>query len=195
MIFGGSVFGLNRNEEEEAMKKYLVMLMLSLFSLLSYSQQYMYVNTDTLPLREYPDYKSAVTLLLHAPCKIAVEEIADTSAEARELSKDWAPVKFFLSDGSWLGGTTYYGYVLKRHLVPDLSQVTVENVDTTMLLSVTLLATDSTAGKKPGVNFKETSTGECYYIDATAKRDYVGNNYCRRDDEEERKLQEWLDGD
>ena len=166
------------------MKGYLFALMLSIVSVSAFSQSVMYVNKDTLPLREHPDYNSRISLLLHAPTKIMVNEVKGDTEEARELAKDWAQVKFFMSDGTWSGGTTYYGYVLKKHLVPGLSMLTAD-VDTTLLLSVTIPPSDTTFARQPEINFRETSTGECYYINGYAKREYVDDGFCRRDDEEE----------
>lgn len=153
--------------------------MLSLTAVIGYSQQFMYVNRDTLPMYKYPDHKSNVVLLLHAPCKIAAEALTDTSADARELAKDWMAVKFFVSDGTWSGGTTYYGYVPTRYLVSDLSQVTVAGVDTAVLLSVTLPATDTSMMKPMKASFRESSRGGCYYIDSTTERKYVNESYCK----------------
>lgn len=153
----------------------------------------MYVNKDTLPLRERPDYNSKMTLMLHAPTKIIVNDIKGESDEEREIANDWAQVKFFMSDGTWSGGTTYYGYVLKKHLVPSLSMLTAD-VDTTLLLSVTVPSNDTTMARQPQINFKETTTGECYYINSFAKREFVDDGFCRRDDElemeQEREMQE-----
>lgn len=153
----------------------------------------MYVNKDTLPLRERPDYNSKMTLMLHAPTKIIVSDLKGDSEEEREIAKDWAQVKFFMSDGTWSGGTTYYGYVLKKHLVPSLSLLTAD-VDTTLLISVTVPSNDSAMARQMQINFKETTTGECYYINSFAKREYVDDGFCRRDDElemeQERENQE-----
>jgi hypothetical protein len=155
-----------------------MLLMLCCSYAFANAQQFMFVNKDTVGLYKYPDYKSEIDLLLHAPTKIAVEELKDTTDLGREAAKEWVAVKFFLSDGTWSGGTTYYGYVPRKYLVNDLTQVSVENVDTTVQLSATHPATDSLMMSKAKVNFKETTSGECYYISSYAKRAYVKQNYC-----------------
>jgi hypothetical protein len=171
------------------MKRFVLLFVLGLMSVAGFSQQYMYVNKDTLMMHKYPDYKSQAVLMLHAPCKVATEEVGDTSAEGRELARDWAAVRFFLSDGSWSGGTTYYGYVPKKYLVNRLSDITVEGADTTILLVVTV-PSDSGNVQRAEINFKETSSGECYYINSHAKREYVGKVYCKMDDMEEQRQEE-----
>lgn len=167
------------------MRKVILTVVLSMFSMLGFSQAYMYVNKDTVFMREHPSLKSAVVLMIHPPTKIAVEEIADSSAEGRELAKEWVAVKFFANDGSWLGGKTYYGFVKREHLVPSLTQLTAEAVDTTIQLNYTQMPTDSTPMHKGRVDFKETFSGECYYLNSNAKREYVSDSYCRRDELED----------
>ena len=172
-------------KEIEVMKRIMLTLMMSIISMLGFSQAYMYVNKDTVLMREHPSLQSDIVLMIHPPTKIAIEEIADTSSEGRELSKEWVAVKFFANDGTWLGGKTYYGFVKREYLVPSLSQLTVEGIDTTIQLSFTHMATDTTPMRKGKIDFKETFTGQCYYLNANAKREYVDDPFCRRDDMEE----------
>jgi hypothetical protein len=174
------------------MKKIVLTAVMSLISLLGFSQAYMYVNKDTVYMREHPSLKSRVVLLIHAPTKIVAEEISDTTADGRELAKEWVGVKFFINDGTWLGGKTYYGFVKKEYLVPRLSLLTAD-VDTTIQLSYTEMATDTTPMHQARIDFKETFTGQCYYLNSNAKREYVNSEFCRRDDLEEQvkeKLEE-----
>lgn len=172
-------------KEKEAMRKIVLILMMSMISVLGFSQSYMYVNKDTVFMREHPSLKSNVVLLIHPPTKIAVEEITNEASEDQELVSEWVAVKFFANDGSWLGGKTYYGFVKKEHLVSSPAQITAEVTDTTIKLNYTQMPTDTTPMHKGRVDFKETFTGECYYLNANAKREYVPDTYCRRDDLDE----------
>ena len=172
------------------MKRTVLTLMMSIVSMLGFSQAYMYVNKDTVFMRENPSLQANLILMMHPPTKIAVEEITDTTAEGRELAKDWVAVKFIANDGTWLGGKTYYGFVKREYLVPSLALLTVSGIDTTIQLSYTEVSTDSTPMRKGKIDFKETFTGQCYYLNSNAKREYVADPFCRRDDMEEQIKEE-----
>lgn len=138
------------------------------------AQDYRYVNVENLALKEYPDTNSGTYILLHAPCKVAVQEIPDRRyKKIPEIMNNWYIVRFFINDGSRLGGRTYKGYVKKEYLVKNLHEVTVAGIDTSVTFSYTI-PNDSV---RHDLKFFESSGGGCFYINAAGKKEYV--NFCR----------------
>lgn len=150
------------------------MLFLTSFS---FAQNYMYVNADAAYLRQLPVDTSRALIILHAPTKIEVQEITDRDHQLPEIKENWVIGRLMVSSGSQFSGEAYSGYILKRDLVPSLSEVTVPGTDTTE----TLLYTKITPGDNlvaPQINYQNSSRGGCYFVNSSGKREYVGVEKC-----------------
>lgn len=156
------------------MKKYCWLSFLICISLNGHAQTVMYVNADTLGIKEFPDKTSKTLLYLQAPCKVLVNDITEKKfQDYREVIDNWVALKFFISDGQWTGGTTFYGYLPKKYLVSKLSMLDVP-ADTTITMNYSAVKGE----KVPGIQFHKSSTGNCYYYNSFRRKEYVNLNYC-----------------
>lgn len=138
------------------------------------AQTIMYVNADTLGIKKFPDKNSETLLYLHAPTKVQVEELSEKRyTDHPEVKENWVATKFFISDGSWTGGQTVYGYLPKKFLVSKLNEMTA-SADTTITFSVTIPGTM----KRPEIVFKRSSRGLCYYYNSYRIKEIVNDKYC-----------------
>jgi hypothetical protein len=152
-----------------------VLLLLVLFAFSSVSAQtYKFVNADSLPLYEVPDTTSRVYIILHAPCKIEVQEITDKRYQKYpEILSNWYIVRFLINDGTRFGGVTYKGYLRRDKLVDKRELVTVPSLDPAIAFSYSIPGDTI----RHDLRFFKSSKGGCYYINATGKKEYV--NFCR----------------
>lgn len=156
------------------MIKKLLLLSVLLYTIQINAQTIMYVNTDTLGIKKFPDKNSETLLYLHAPTKVQVEELTEKRyLDFPEIKENWVSIKFFISDGSWTGGQTVYGYLPKKFLVVNLNDLTA-SADTTITFSVTIPGTM----KRPEIVFKRSSRGLCYYYNSYRIKEIVNSKYC-----------------
>jgi hypothetical protein len=181
--------------------RFLLVAIIIMFRNSGHAQSYVYVNTDNLIMRDRPEKTYKVFAILHAPCKLEVEEINEGYAENKAIVGNYYQVAFRYKDER---GISHYtsGYVMKKHVVKQLSAVTVKGVDTTNELAFTEIPADENEDPdefncamytypkykggelqfEPGLLgpkiYMEGPRGGCFYLSKNGKRIYVDRKFC-----------------
>ena len=170
---------------------------------LVYAQEYVYVQTDNLILRDRPENRYEVLAILHPPCKLKVEQYED-GYTGNKAVKD----KFWQVAINYWDDRKYHhhigGWVEKRYVVADRNKIKipVENKDLELNASLVNLipsvADDAHNPNKlnwaeyPGPKYKggvngpaqekriyhKGPKGGCYYFSRKGKKVYVNKSYC-----------------
>ena len=102
--------------------------------LLSFCQDYVYVNTDSLLLRDRPGKTYMVYSVLSAPSKLKVEPYDDFYKRDKGVTSRFYQVSITYYDAN--GRSTYSGgFVDKKYVVKSLASVTKKGVDTSLELN------------------------------------------------------------
>lgn len=167
------------------------------------AQEYVYVNTDNLIVRDRPEEQYMVYAILDAPSKLKVEPYeADYNSKA--IRDKYYHVSFsYTSD---LGFHHYTeGWVMKKYMASSPAAVTWRGADTTDELVLTDIPLISYVGsddydpndwnypeypypkyKGGETHFKGTTNhtyrkgprGGCYYVNGKGRKVYVDNTFC-----------------
>src|SRR5437763_587365 len=82
-----------------------------------YGQEYVYVNTDNLILRDRPEKKYMVLAILHAPCMLKVENYEDGYKNDKAITNKFLQVSFAYKDDETHRSVLYRGWVEKKYTV------------------------------------------------------------------------------
>jgi hypothetical protein len=170
--------------------------------LLSYAkalgQEYGYVNTDSLILRDRPEKVYNVFAILHAPCQVTIEPYDNYYKNNRAVTG-----KFYEDNN----GIHHHigGWVEKRYMVDDPAKITVRGANMNLRIAeseVMLIpyigddkhnpnshntalrfqAPKYKGGEKQPEPFKKVyqtgARGGCYYVNAKGKKVYVDKKFC-----------------
>ncbi len=182
---------------------YLVLLVLCTLPLVACCQDFVYVNTDNLILRDRPGNKYMVFAILHAPCKLKVEPY-----DSIYLNNNKVKERFFRVLISYTDSRNFRnyltGWVEKRYTVNSTDRITVKGINKTLELNeskVSIEPEDYDADHehlnweqfpgpkyKGGVNsplpfrkiYHKGPKGGCYYVNKQGKRIYVDKSFCNR---------------
>lgn len=179
----------------------LILLLFAVFQAAS-GQEYVYVNTDNLILRDRPEHTYMVFAVLHAPCRLVLEPYGNGYANDKRVKSRFYLVSFSYDED----GNNHYvrGWVEKRYVVRERSKVRGLGIDTSLNLSATRPQLYSYMGDDkhnpnkfnaalyqaprykggepqpvaPKRVYHSGPRGGCYYINAKGKRVYVNSKMC-----------------
>jgi hypothetical protein len=166
------------------------------------AQEYVYVNTDNLVMRDRPEKTYKVFAILHAPCQLKIERMDEGYQEDKSVAAKYYPVGISFTDERGIPHSIS-GYVMKKYVVNSLSGIAVKNIDTTNLLSFTAVPHEEiedpeefNCGLYPQPKYKggeaqfeagimgpkvylEGPRGGCYYHNKNGNRVYVDKKFCK----------------
>ena len=187
-----------------AMYKRLLIFFLLLKLIPVSGQEYMYVNTDNLILRDRPERVYNVFAILHAPSRLKIEPYEDGYKNDRAVTGKFYRVSISYKDERGIGHYSS-GWVVKKYLVRELDSVTMPGADKSLdLLSSEPLfepymgddkhnPNNGNAGRFRAPVFKggevqpmpvkrvyhTGSRDGCYYMGSKGKKVYVDSKYCK----------------
>ncbi len=169
------------------------------------AQEYVYVNTRNLIMRDRPKKLYNVYLVMQPPCPLLVERYDDDYKDNKEVKDKFYRVSISYNDSD---GIHHYvsGWVLKKYVVHNLYQVTVPGLDTRsqvppspMLLSEYVGPNKydrdfgNAAKYQPPVykggekqpppfkrQYRTGLRGGCYYVNQKGHRIYVDKHFCNK---------------
>jgi len=173
----------------------------------AHGQEFVYVNTDNLILRDRPEQEYMVFAILHAPCKLRVEHTDVGYNNNKAVEDKFYRVSYTFKDKKGIGHYTG-GWVEKKYTVLDPSAIRLPGVDTSVQLSLDEISLIPYMGtyeddpnewnyrvypypmykggehhfKTPAIRKRRYyvgSRGGCYYIGGTGKKVYVDGKYCK----------------
>jgi hypothetical protein len=181
--------------------KYFLLLLPLMLALCGagYSQQYVYVNADSLILRDNPTNIYMVYAVLHAPCKLRVIEYSYYKDD-KAITNKFYRVRLLFHDGL---DHYIYGWVEKKYIVSDKAHITchVDNINLELSASIVdyHLCHGIDHNKPEGFNFalypqpnykggvtprslvkrvyRKGRRGGCYYINKKGNKVYVRNRF------------------
>ncbi len=112
------------------LKKAILFIVICLANSYAYGQEYMYVNTDNLILRDRPEKVYVVFAILHAACKVRIEPYESGYKNDKKATSRFYQVSItYNNDGTpgEDGIMEHYvgGWVEKRYLVSNLDKISV----------------------------------------------------------------------
>jgi hypothetical protein len=159
-------------------------------------QQYVYVNTDNLILRDRPEKKYTVFAILHAPCRLLKEAYEAGYKNDRPVTNRFYQVSFSYNDDAGIHHHTG-GWVEKKYVVNDRNSVTINTAyrDTLNITEVPLIRYSGSDAHNPNQNASEFlppkykggerqpqamrrvyhkgPRGGCYYVNSKGRKVYV----------------------
>ena len=179
--------------------------MLLCFAIPSIGQEYLYVNTDNLILRDRPGKKYNVFAILHAPCQVKLEPYDDDYKNNRAVKEKFYRVSISYTDSGAYGIHHHIGgWVMKKYMVTSQEKVTVRGADKRLAInasellleqymgdgehnpnngnSVEFLPPEYKGGEAQPETFKRVyhsgPRGGCYYMSRYGNKVYVNGKYC-----------------
>ena len=180
---------------------YLRLLILCMLPLAACCQDFVYVNTDNLILRDRPKDEYMVFSILHAPCKLKVEPYDSTYRHNKKVKDKFYRVSISYTDSRNFRNFVF-GWVEKRYVVNNVDKVNAKGIDKSLELneSDVIIDPEDTEGEivhlnfrqfpgpkyKGGVNppiavrrtFHKGPNGGCYYINKHGRKIYVDKSFC-----------------
>ena len=184
--------------------KVLFIILLFITSGSVFGQEYVYVNTDNLILRDRPEKVYIVFAILHAPSRLKIEPYENGYKNDPAITKRFYQVSISYKDND---GIYHYtdGWVEKKYVVDDPDKITVTGVDKHLDLTVTepflvpfmgeveqdpnngnareFQAPKYKGGEKEPEPFKRVyhkgPRGGCYYVNGKGKKIYVDKGFCK----------------
>ena len=179
-------------------KSYLLLTLLIIAIVPAWAQQYMYVNTDNLILRDRPEKVYNVFAILHAPCRVKIEPYEQFYNKNHAVTSRFYDVSITYEDA----GIHHYlnGWVEKKYLVADTNKIDVPGAKMNLDISESeVIVTPYIGDDKHNPNYKGSARdfqapkykggekqpeqfrkiyqkgprGGCYYINAKGKKVYV----------------------
>lgn len=187
------------------MKRQLLLVISFLISTCGWCQEYVYVNTDNLILRDKPEHSYRVLAILNAPTKLEIVHSDKGYDHDKAVHQKFYEVRVLYKENK--RGHTIAGWVEKRFVVSDAKKVTVAGIDTAEEVNIDEVELQPYAGDaghspnkfngdrfpppkyKGGETFKTASQqkrvyhkgkrGGCYYIDKAGRKVYVDKGLCK----------------
>ena len=188
------------------MRNFLFILLL-IISAPACGQEYVYVNTDSLILRDRPEKKYKVLAILHAPSRVKIAAIDKGYINDKAVNDRFYQVFFthWKEDGTSL---TMGGWVEKKYTVKSKAGITFPGADTTADLlftdvpSIPYMGSDErdpnpfNCAEFPYPKYKggekhfdkavknkrvyhNGPRGGCYYLSVKGKKVYVDKKFCK----------------
>ena len=182
---------------------FCVILLLSLADNL-HGQEYMYVNTDNLILRDRPEKVYNVFAILHAPCRLKIEPYEDGYRDDKAVTRKFYQVSISYADDD---GIHHYtgGWVEKRYMVNDLDKVTLPGADKSAEIEASVVvmipymgddehnpnggnagafqAPKYKGGEKQPPPYRKVyqlgPRGGCFYMNRKGNKEYVDPKFCK----------------
>ena len=175
------------------------------YATLSAAQEYVYVNTDSLLIRDRPENEYLVTAVLHAPTRLVIEQNDEGYAKNKVVTSRFYNVSLqYRGDDN--RSTKIDGWVEKKYVVRSKSLITFRGTDTTQDLAFRRIflipfiggdecdPNDFNCRDFPYPKYKggEKSfpapvkrvyhtgpRGGCYYIGPSGNKNYVDPKHCK----------------
>lgn len=185
------------------LKKYRLHALALLFILPCrlYAQEFVYVNTDNLIMRDRPEKIYNVFAILHAPSKLKIEPYEDAYINNEAVKRTFYMVSISYRDNRRI---YHYvrGWVEKRYVITDKSKISAGGVDTVLDLDESEVASAPNkgfdyvqdgsqgsflppkyrGGEKPAATltrmYHKGPRGGCYYVNQKKKKVYVDKHFC-----------------
>ncbi len=179
------------------MHKLLLILLLLTGSAIG--QEYVYVNTDNLLLRDRPEKEYNVFDVLHAPCRLQRLPYSDAYKEDRAVKNKFYHVVLTMQDEATRRTYSSYGWVEKQYVVKDHDKITARYSDSSEFISFTKTELscdpyDFNFRSYPCPQYKggeknlpppfkpkycKGPRGGCYYINQKGRKVYVESKMCK----------------
>ena len=176
-----------------------LLLLLLMLASPAFAQEYVYVNTANLLLRDRPEKEYNVFDVLHTPCRLQLLPYSDSYKNDKTVTNKFYYVALSMQNEKTKRSYNSYGWVEKQYVVRSHDKVTAPYPDSTQTLSftVTRLSDDpknmnfrnypypeykggerifATAFKR---KYKKGPRGGCYYINAKGRKVYVDSKMCK----------------
>jgi hypothetical protein len=187
------------------MKERLLLFVLLVVASRVCGQEYVYVNTDNLLLRDRPQHDYRVYAVLHAPTKLMVKRDGEYKNDKAVNARFYYVYLHYMEDGF---SKSIWGYVEKRYVVANPEKVSVRNIDKQQELNFDWVVIKPYMGdikyspnkfngdKFPPPKYKggdvftkaetevakrkyhEGPRGGCYYIGRKGEKIYVDKQWC-----------------
>ncbi len=184
--------------------KLLGLLSLCLWYIPAIGQAFVYVDTDSLILRDRPENAYLVLAILHTPCKLKLEKYEDGYKNNEKIK-----AKFYEVALNYWDERKYHhyisGWVEKRYVVTARNEINSPVDDTGLNLHASIVKLIPSAGDdahnpnklnwadfpgpkyKGGVNapppfkriYHKGPKGGCYYLSAKGLKVYVNKSFCK----------------
>ena len=180
---------------------FLAVLLLSFTGI---GQEYVYVNTNNLLLRDRPTKPYNVWAVLHAPCRLKVEQFDRVYMNDKTITARFYQVGLRYTD-EWHYSHYFGGLVDKRYVVTDTSMLKGDIKNKGLALNASLVPIEPTYHNKditpedmnwwqfPGPVYKggdpmpppvrrvyhRGPRGGCYYYSKAGKKVYVEKSVCQ----------------
>jgi hypothetical protein len=166
------------------------------------AQEYVYVNTDNLIMRDKPEGKYMVYAVFHAPTKLKIVEPDPAYKDNKAVQSRFYEVSLGYARGRQVP-LIYRGWVEKKYVVTDKSKITwpVPNKDIELIMTSVPIAIRPDLSWRPedynwqefpapeykgGTNTPAVATrtyyagpkGGCYYLNSSGRKVYVDKKFC-----------------
>jgi hypothetical protein len=181
--------------------KYLFYLVFIFLSITTSAQEFAYVNTDNLILRDRPEKNYRVQAILHAPAEVEIQPYLRIYQHNKVITDHFYRVRFVYKQSSSATVSTWYGWVEKKYTVSAEAEVTGRRADTTadVIYGISYMGADrrdpnpqNQAGFPPpkykggetkfAAPFRKVyhrgARGGCYYINRKGHKQYVDPRFC-----------------
>ena len=178
-------------------KKPLLVLILLTASVVVKAQEYVYVNTSNLLLRDRPEPKYNVYNVLQAPCKLKVIPYS-TGYDSKAIKERFYHVKLFVHNEQAKRSYSSYGWVEKKYVVMSMAKVTAHYADSTNVSYMDIPVSgelnklnyrsypfpkykggEKNFGAEYKRKYQKGPRGGCYYINEKGRKVYVGADMCK----------------
>jgi len=179
------------------MNRLLLLFLLAASS--AFGQEFVYVNTTNLLLRDRPEKEYNVFDVLHAPCRLKVLPYSDSYKRNKTITGRFYYVVLSMQNEETKRSYNSYGWVQKQYVVNGRDKITARFTDSTQTVSFTItpLSDDPRnlnyrsypypkykGGEKTFAaafkrKYKKGPRGGCYYINAKGRKVYVDSKMCK----------------
>jgi len=151
------VYAPNISVASSLSKSLLWFILLVSIPLVGRSQQYVYVNTDNLIMRDRPEKKYNVMAILHAPCKLTIAKSDVGYKNNKAVNDRFYQVEFTYSDENHRHNYVH-GWVEKRYAVGDTSLITAKVNNKALALNFNMVYPE------PSNDFEDTYPDEMNWV-------------------------------
>jgi len=181
----------------------VIALAFSLSPLFGAAQEFVYVNTDNLIIRDRPQRQYRVVAIAHAPCRLKVEPYEPAYWDSLAVKKQFYRVSLQFDDAKGIHNH-FGGWVEKKYVVTDTAKINWPVAQKGLALSASIVKVPSYMGEderspdpmnyadfrypayKGGVNqpppprrvYHKGPKGGCYYMGKHGRKVYVDKRFC-----------------